>query len=121
MVAKKKLLIVDDEIESCAVLSQFFQDRYEVEVAYDGKSALEMISTFDPDCILLDIRMPTLNGWEVLKSLKESGARNRVIVIAGSMSPNFEEEHLQLGAFACLPKPLDLDLLTEKVERALEY
>ncbi len=56
-----KILIVDDEVAVCEALKEFFEEKqYNVELAHDGEDALSKLSSFNPQCVLLDVRMPYL-------------------------------------------------------------
>ncbi len=119
MTNKKKVLIVDDEKETCAVLEEFLGDAYEIAIANDGREALAKIDSFQPDCVLLDIRMPDLNGKKVLETLQTKESKPRVIVITGSLGSNAENEFQTLGAYSFMSKPIDLDDLEKKIESCL--
>ena len=68
-----KILVVDDEVKMCFTLQKLLElVKYQVEVAHDGLQALEKVNSFQPQCVLLDIRMPNKNGVEVLKEIKSS-------------------------------------------------
>ncbi|NIQ04153.1 MAG: response regulator, partial [Nitrospinaceae bacterium] len=66
-----RILVVDDEKKACANLRKFLEKKqFEVGIAHNGLEALDLLEEFQPDCILLDIRMPDLNGVECLKRIK---------------------------------------------------
>lgn len=116
---RAKILVVDDEVEFCSLLQEFFKDRYTIQIAYDGQEALRQIREFQPDCLLLDILMPNLDGKAVLKSLKDSGSDTKVLVVTGSRILTTVQECLELGATDYILKPIDLNDLESKIESAL--
>lgn len=117
---RAKILVVDDEAEVCSLLREFFQDLYDVETAHDGAEALRKIGVFRPDCVLLDIRMPNLDGREVLRAAKPSYPGMEIIMITGVGDGAMARECQTLGAFAYIMKPIDLDVLESQVQSALE-
>ena len=77
-----KILIVDDEAEVCEALKDFFEDQqFIVEVAHDGEDALSKVDEFKPHCILLDIKMPYLNGIEALGMIELKEKDVEVIMV----------------------------------------
>lgn len=103
-----KILLVDDD----PLLVRMYQkklenDGYTVDTADDGNVALEKVNSFKPDLILLDIMMPKVNGYEVLKSLKSQSATQKTpVVLLTNVSSSDEdvEKGLELGAVAYLVK-----------------
>ena len=86
---KIKVLIVDDEKTLVNVMKDYLsKEGYETDVAYDGKQALDKISIYHPDIILLDILMPVLNGIETLKILKKQSETKNIPVI---MLSNYDD------------------------------
>ena len=67
---KSKLLIVDDEVEHCSLLPEYFSGKYDVCTAYDGEEAVKKVDEFLPECILLDVKMPKMDGLTVLGLIK---------------------------------------------------
>jgi CheY-like chemotaxis protein/cytidylate kinase len=122
-----RVLLVDDEREFAQTLSERLQIRdVGSAVTYDGQSALEMVEQDEPDVMILDLKMPGIDGLEVLRRVKQSRPHIEVIVLTGHGSEADREKCMQLGAFAYLQKPVDIDLLSktlrqahEKVRRAL--
>ena len=104
-----KVLIVDDEKQICEEFREILQeDQHEVEVAYDGLSALEKVKKQSFDIIFLDVLMPKMEGREVFEAIKKV-SKVPVAIMSGYIPPHKEREILSLGAIACLRKPLDLD------------
>jgi two-component system response regulator CpxR len=116
-----KVLLVDDEREFVTALSERFIMRdMGSAVAYDGESALQMISTDEPEVMVLDLRMPGIDGIEVLRRVKKSRPDIEVIILTGHGDEKDRKICVELGAFAYLQKPVDIDLLTDTLKRANE-
>jgi len=116
-----KLLLVDDEREFVKTLSERLLMRdVSSAVAYDGESALEILNDDEPDVIILDLKMPGIDGYEVLKKTKQKSPDTEVIILTGHGSEKDREECMALGAFAYLQKPVDIDVLTETLKKAKE-
>ncbi len=115
-----KLLYVDDE-EALRILvkSQLALEGYDIETADDGDTALEMLKKDSYDLILLDIRMPRMNGIEVLKNLKSSNHRIRVIMLTAVTELSSAIEAVKLGANDYMTKPYNIEELLNCINRAL--
>jgi two-component system alkaline phosphatase synthesis response regulator PhoP len=73
MTAKKRILVVDDEPDFCAIVqSNLEKEGYDVEVAYNGVEGLEKIKASPPDCIVLDVMMPEMDGYKVCSDIKKN-------------------------------------------------
>ena len=95
--------------------------RYMVSaVAYDRESALQKLSTDEPEVMVLDLRMPGIDGIEVLRRVKKSRPEIEVIILTGHGAEKDRKVCMELGAFAYLQKPVDIDLLTDTLKRANE-
>ncbi|MDD5086007.1 MAG: response regulator, partial [Candidatus Omnitrophica bacterium] len=91
-----KLLIVDDEIEICDFLKAFFEDRdFHVVTALSGEEALILVEAENPHIVLLDLRMPGMNGLETLKQIKERYPHVRVIIVTAIETQNELDEALR--------------------------
>jgi two-component system, OmpR family, response regulator CpxR len=114
-----KVLLVDDEREFVQTLSErlIFRE-VGTAVAYDGQSALEMVVDEDPDVLVLDLKMPGLDGIEVLRRVKKIRPEIEVIILTGHGSEEDRKTCMELGAFAYLHKPVDIDLLSGKLKEA---
>lgn len=114
-----KVLLVDDERDFVQTLSErlLMRDMGSV-VAYDGESALDIIEQEEPEVIILDLRMPGIDGIEVLKKLKASGKKTEVIILTGHGSEKDEETCMKLGAFAYLQKPVNIEVLSKTMKEA---
>jgi len=115
----KTLLIVDDEIELCSLLQYFFEDLgYRVEVAYDGEAGVAKTKSIQPDLVLLDLRMPVVDGVEALKKIKQCSAAP-VIMMTALADISLLEKCLNAGAHSYTLKPFDLDHLLRTIEDTL--
>ena len=115
------ILLVDDEREFVQTLSERLSMR-EVgsHAVFDGESALEMMSEDEPEVMVLDLKMPGIDGLEVLKRTKTDRPDVEVIILTGHGSEADKEECMKLGAFAYLQKPVDIELLSDTLKRANE-
>lgn len=114
-----KILLVDDEREFVHTLSERLQARdLDAAVVYDGEEALAFVASDEPEVMVLDLKMPGIDGIEVLRRVKRDYTQVEVIVLTGHGSDREEELARQLGAFAYLRKPVDIDLLTKTMQRA---
>ena len=103
-----KILVVDDEVKMCFTLTKFFElSHYSVAVAHNGLEALDKVDIFQPHCILLDIRMPQMNGVEVLKRVKQEHPEIVVIMTTAVVTEESREECLEIGAAEYLIKPIN--------------
>ncbi|WP_319575886.1 response regulator [uncultured Desulfobacter sp.] len=116
-----KVLLVDDEREFVQTLSERLQMR-EVgsAIAYDGESALNLVEEDEPDVMILDLKMPGIDGIEVLKKVKASRPEIEVIILTGHGSDADKEICMKLGAFAYLQKPVDIEELSRNLKAANE-
>jgi YesN/AraC family two-component response regulator len=89
-------------------------------VAYDGASALNLIQEDEPDVMIVDLKMPGVDGLEVLRKVKETRPEIEVIILTGHGNEADRELCMQLGAFAYLQKPLDINVLSETIQKANE-
>jgi len=119
--AFSRVLLVDDEREFVQTLSERLQLRdVGSAIVYDGNSALEIIKEDDPEVIIIDLKMPGVNGIDVLKQVKRQRPEIKVIVLTGHGSESDKQECLNLGAFDYLQKPVDIDHLSDVLKMAHE-
>ena len=116
-----KVLLVDDEREFVQTLSERLIMRdLGPAVAYDGESALNLINEDEPDVMIVDLKMPGIDGVEVLRKVKQTRPEIEVIVLTGHGHEEDRELCMQLGGFAYLQKPLDINELSEIIKKANE-
>ncbi len=117
-----KILLVDDEKEFVHTLSERLKTRnLESSIAYDGEQALEMLSKEIPDVIVLDLMMPGIDGIETLRRVKEMHPEVEVIILTGHGSDKEQEMAEELGAFAYLHKPVNINDLAQKMKEAYAH
>lgn len=112
--ATKKLtiLVVDDDPGMLITLTDVLSaSGFEVDSAASGAEAIEKVRGRVPDCILMDQRMPGLNGLETLRRIKPLAPESFIVFMTAYSSPSFAEEAIQEGAIGVVPKPLDLEEL----------
>ena len=109
------LVVDDDEAIRRIVLDVLEWEGYRVEVAGDGLEALDLIDRSPPSLILLDMRMPVLDGWEFVQELTKRGVRVPIIVMTAAV--NAQQWATEIGADAYLAKPFDLVDLIDLVAR----
>jgi two-component system response regulator CpxR len=116
-----KVLLVDDERDFVQTLSErlIMRDMGSA-VAYDGESALTMIADEEPEVMILDLRMPGIDGIEVLRQVKNTNPDIEVIVLTGHGTEKDKDLCMELGAFAFLQKPVDIQLLSQTLMQANE-
>jgi two-component system response regulator CpxR len=114
-----RVLLVDDEREFVQTLSERLQMRdMGSAVAYDGESALNLLRDDEPEVIIIDLKMPGIDGIDVLKKVKKERPEIEVIVLTGHGSESDRQLCLELGAFDYLQKPVDINHLSQVLKNA---
>jgi diguanylate cyclase (GGDEF)-like protein len=119
---KNRILVVDDEVSNLMALNSFLSIEYTVLIAKSGEECLNRVLGDKPDLILLDIIMPDMNGFEVLKKLKESPETRMipVIIITGLDNENDEEKGFILGAVDYIIKPFKNTIVLARVKTHIQ-
>ena len=122
MVHKKpRILIVDDDHSLCEVLTNILDYAgYNVEVVYDGKTALAKIASTYFDLVLLDLKLPNISGTKVLKEIMQKESYLPVIMISAEGTIHSAVEATKLGAYDFLEKPLDSERVLVTIKNALK-
>ena len=119
----KKILLVDDDRGIVEVIKNVLVGKnYEIITAYDGKEGYEKVQNENPDLVILDIRMPSMNGYEFIRSLRAERGRlgaPMVPVIVLTAKEKMEEVFRLEGVKGYLVKPVDPVKLTQKIEECL--
>ena len=115
-----RLLLVDDEVGYLEVLSKRLERRgFDVTGARSGSEAIRAVRERDFDVAVVDLKMEDMDGIEVLRVLKQMLPELQVIMLTGHGSERAARDGLALGAFDYLLKPIDLEVLLERVGAAL--
>lgn len=111
---KKTILVIDDQSDMGWIMSRIFHERgHKVIVSRSGKEGLKkFMDRKDFDLVFLDIKLPDLNGFEVLEQIKKTSPGTKVIIITAFGSPEARQEALVRGAFAFLDKPIQIAEMT---------
>lgn len=120
--AGRRILVVDDErgfVDMVRRLIQLIDTRYEVAAAHTGFDAGFMVSRWKPDLILLDVRLPEMDGYEVCQTLRANPETRDIAIVAisGACEPGVEEKILECGAREFLAKPLGYKALADVLQR----
>ena len=120
MTAPARILVVDDEQKARSALADILEDEgYETALAKDGIEALDALERFDPDVVLTDLKMPRMDGLELLRRSTPTERHATFVVMTAFGSIDTAVEAIKLGAEHYLIKPLKIDALLSIVERAL--
>ena len=118
---KRKILIIDDEQSLLESLEMFLSERgYDVSCAVCASEGREKDQSFAPDVIILDVRLPDMNGLEMLKELKQNHKEKNIIIITAFHDMDTTIKAIKLGACEYIPKPIDIEELEKAIERALK-
>jgi excisionase family DNA binding protein len=122
---RKRVLVVDDEPAIRDIFAESLARRatpYDVMTAADGFEAGRLVATFRPDVVLLDLRMPGLDGFQVCRTIKNDTESNATVVIAmtGYHTPETESRILDCGAVRCLSKPMEPSAVAAVIDAVLE-
>lgn len=115
---KGKLLIVDDQFGIRILLSEVFQKAgYKTYQAANGVQALDIVEKHNPDLVLLDMKIPGMDGLEILKRMKLINEDIRVIIMTAYGELDMIQEAKDLGAITHFAKPFDIDEIREAVKK----
>lgn len=119
MSEKCRILLVDDErgiAEGLSILLSAMGQPWEiVGIAEDGEQGIAMVNRLHPDIVITDVRMPVLDGLEMIRALKEAGSRCRFIILSGYADFSYAQQAMKLGVRAYVTKPVDEDELAASI------
>ncbi len=116
---KFKVLLVDDEEEFVQSLAERLSMReLSSDTVYNGEEALSFVSQKEPDVMVLDLKMPGIDGMEVLRQVKKTYPTIQVIMLTGHGTKQHEDEARRLGAFDYMEKPVDIEMLVSTMKAA---
>ena len=118
---RERILLVDDDDSIRQVVTVFLTDEgYDVAGAGDGQAALDLLATFEPNIILLDLRMPVMDGWEFVRLYRAlPGPHAPIVAFVAALHPRAVQA--EIGAAALLEKPFDLEELLAALDQAKTY
>ncbi len=117
----KRILIIDDEETTLSYLSRYFQAQgYDVAVAEDGAGGLEKVSSFNPDLVLLDLRLPDADGMDILIEIKKRFPLVGVIIITGHGDVDAAIRAMRANADHFVLKPVDLKVLADFARKVID-
>ncbi len=115
------ILVIDDEPDFCDVVKTFLEAKgHKVSVAFEAEKGLASIQRTRPDVVLLDIKMPDVNGLELLPRIKTVAPDTPVIVVTALNDYRIADLLYESGADEYLTKPVRMDALAQRIERLLE-
>jgi DNA-binding response OmpR family regulator len=111
-----RVLVVDDEPQSVELLCEFLRGKnYDVSTATNGQEAVRLVREERPHLVLLDVRMPGMDGLEVLRQIREIDREVGVIMVTAVHEEEIGRRALKMGAFDFITKPIDLKYLEDSV------
>ena len=114
------VLCVDDEEELVSAWDERLQMRgIEAEGVTNGRDALQRVEEKKFDVVILDIKMPGISGFEIMNQIKNKNPELPVILITGHQCQDEENESMVANSFECLVKPVDIEILVEKIMKAI--
>jgi len=114
-----KLLLVDDEEDFVKALAERLDLRdLASTTAFDGRQAIAVVDDSEPDVMVLDLKMPGIDGMEVLRRIKRNYPDIQVIIQTGHGTDGQEAEARRIGVFDYLKKPVDIEVLAERIKSA---
>jgi two-component system, cell cycle response regulator DivK len=116
---RKRLLIVEDSDFNRDLLVQIFEGTYDIELASDGETAVEIASTKRPDLILMDIGLPGLSGLDAVGAIRARDVDVPIIAVTSHVMPGDKERAFAAGCNAFISKPIDDILLVGMVDNLL--
>lgn len=117
---KTKILIIDDDPKISWILTEGLSNKFEFLSARDGIEGIQMVTTENPDLILLDIKMPGMNGIEVLEKLNKLDNRPEIIMVSGHGETQYVVDSVKLGAAEFINKPFDVHEIEIHINSILE-
>ena len=114
-----KILVVDDQFGVRRLLFETFHEDHEVQMAKNGEEAIQLFMAFQPDIILMDMKIPVMNGLETLEKIRASGSRVDVIMMTNYGDIQNMEQAKDLGILYYINKPFDVFELRKRVKEIL--
>lgn len=117
--SEMKVLLVDDEVDFVKTLAQRLKMRdLKADTVHDGEHAVSFVEKEEPDVMVLDLRMPGMDGMDVLRQIKKAYPSTQVIILTAHGTDKDKEEAEKLGVFAFLKKPVEIETLVDHIKEA---
>ncbi len=119
----KHIVVIDDEAMNREIMEAFLQlENYTVSLAHNGTTGLQLAKTCNPDLIILDVRMPDMNGYELCEKLRAEEITQRVpiMMVTGFDDPRDRTRAIEAGVNAFLARPFDGDVFMAQVHDLLD-
>jgi Response regulators consisting of a CheY-like receiver domain and a winged-helix DNA-binding domain len=117
---RERLLVIDDDEKIISMLRRALAfEGYEVSTAVNGEEGLRRMMQADPDCVILDVMMPGIDGWEVCRRIREGGSRVPILMLTAKDDVSSRVKGLDLGADDYLVKPFALEELLARIRALL--
>jgi DNA-binding NtrC family response regulator len=121
LTATKKILVVDDEPEICWIVKKVLVEAgFDVDLAFDGERGLDMVEKGEPNLVLLDLRLPGIDGLETLKRIKAQHTQLPVVILSAFDNVGAAVRAMKLGAYDYISKPLNVDEMLITLKNALQ-
>jgi two-component system, NtrC family, response regulator AtoC len=119
---QKSILVADDDASIRSLLKQLLTDEgYSISEAATGTEVVSQVGESSPDLVIMDVRMPELDGIEALPKVKTASPKTSVLIMTAFGSSNAAIKAMELGAFDYITKPFELDKISHTVKRAFDY
>lgn len=116
----KKILIAEDNDSNYILMTYTLRGKYEIERARNGKEAIQMVSTGAYDLVLMDIKMPIMDGLEATEKIKAAFPNLPVVALTANVFDIDKENAKRAGCDAFIPKPVNRDKCLETIERLIK-
>ncbi len=119
--SKKRIMVVDNEDNICDIYKKvLIHEGYDVESFLDGSTAIDSFSKKSFDIVITDLKMPKIDGFHVIKRVREMSPKTDIIVITGYATLDSVVTSIKLGAYDYLVKPFEISDLVGKVKKCIE-
>ena len=115
-----KILVIDDEPMVCKSCEKIFEDNYDVTITMSGREGLDRLLQEDFDLVIVDLKMPDMDGMELVKIIKQKRPNTEVVIMTGYSTVETAVEGMKLGAAEFISKPFTPDEMLTAVEEFLK-
>lgn len=118
---KSPILIVDDDRDTCELINYFLSPDFDCDMAFDGEQALERVMKRDYSVLVVDLMLPKIDGYEIIKSVAEKSPTTPVVVVSAVAEVDAAIKAMKMGAFAYIVKPFYPEQVEISVKRAFNH